>query len=291
MPIPFRLRDHALELDGVITAADARSLGVDRATIRRLVVSGELITVGRGVHRMSAHPLTGRTRVRMTTLRVGRRAVLSGAAAAWWWEADDRFPSQITVTMPVGDHRRDVPGTRVRHRRLDAEDQTMHRGLAVTSVPLSVLEAGVEWGSRSSTTRCSESSSRWMASLRRISAAASVKTPRRWVASSKLSDQVLGRRLSAKPSPSSKLTGSTVGWPGTRPSAMTFYYNVQATQASAAFLILPSDSAMPTFSSSSKESLPPKTLSTRNADTVDVLPPGASRRSVTVTPFSAGVIS
>ena len=146
-------------------------------------------------------------------------------------------------------------------------------------------------GSRSSTTRCSESSSRWMASLRRISAAASVKTPRRWVASSKLSDQVLGRRLSAKPSPSSKLTGSTVGWPGTRASAMTFYYNVQATQASAAFLILPSDSAMPTFSSSSKESLPPKTLSTRNADTVDVLPPGASRRSVTVTPFSAGVIS
>ena len=98
------------------------------------------------MHRMSAQSLTGRTRVRMTTLRVGQRAVLSGAAAAWWWEADDRFPSQITVTMPVGDHRRDVPGTRVRHRRLDAEDQTIHRGLAVTSVPLSVLEAGVESG-------------------------------------------------------------------------------------------------------------------------------------------------
>ena len=56
--------------DGVLTAADFRAFGLNRAAVHRMVAAGELIGVARGVHRLVAHPLTARTQMRATVLRV-----------------------------------------------------------------------------------------------------------------------------------------------------------------------------------------------------------------------------
>ncbi|MGW5524969.1 DUF559 domain-containing protein [Gordonia sp. NPDC003950] len=145
MSLPSALRVLALEHDGVLTARDFRKDGLDRAAVHRLVRTGDLIVVARGVHRVSTYPMTMRTRIRMTTHRAGVRAIVSGHAAAWWWDAIDTPPSTITVTVPLG-HRCAIPGATIRHRRLNSKDVTQHCGLAVTGLALSVLEAGVESG-------------------------------------------------------------------------------------------------------------------------------------------------
>ncbi|OPX07685.1 type IV toxin-antitoxin system AbiEi family antitoxin domain-containing protein [Gordonia sp. i37] len=146
MKLPPGLLSLAMRHDGVLTAADFRAFGLNRAAVHRMVAAGELIGVARGVHRLAAHPLTARTRLRTTVLRVGMQPVLSGVCAAWWWGLVDRHPPVITLTMPSGTRRKRVPGTRIRYRELDTDDVTVHSGLSITALPLAVLEAGVEQG-------------------------------------------------------------------------------------------------------------------------------------------------
>lgn len=143
MTLPAALRKLALEHDGVLVADDFRSRGINRAAVHRLVRTGDLIPVGRGVHRVSAHPLTMRTRVRMTAHRAGGQAVVCGHAAAWWWDATDKCPSQIAITVPPR-YQASVPGAIIRHRQLPADDVVINCGLRVTSLALSVLEAGMK---------------------------------------------------------------------------------------------------------------------------------------------------
>ncbi|UZF57542.1 DUF559 domain-containing protein [Gordonia polyisoprenivorans] len=146
MTLPPRLLSLALRHDGVLTAADFRAFGLNRAAVHRLVSAGDLIGVARGAHRLAAHPLTDRTRMRIAALRAHERAVLSGAAAAWWWGLVDRHPPIITVTVPTGGHRKKLSATRLRFRDLEPADLTVHSGLSITALPLTVLEAGVEQG-------------------------------------------------------------------------------------------------------------------------------------------------
>lgn len=145
MALSAALRTLALDHDGILVTADFRVRGLDRHAVHRLVRAGDLIPVGRGVHRVSTHPLTMRARVRLSAHRAGRAAIVSGHAAARWWGAIDTPPGQITLTMPPG-YRRDVAGARIRYRAIPAVDTAVVAGLAVTSRPLSVLEAGVENG-------------------------------------------------------------------------------------------------------------------------------------------------
>ncbi|WP_052316393.1 type IV toxin-antitoxin system AbiEi family antitoxin domain-containing protein [Gordonia polyisoprenivorans] len=83
MTLPPRLLSLAMRHDGVLTAADFRAFGLSRAAVHRMVAAGELIGVTRGVHRLAAHPLTARTRLRTTVLCVGMQPILSGVCAAW----------------------------------------------------------------------------------------------------------------------------------------------------------------------------------------------------------------
>ncbi len=84
--------------------------------------------------------------VRAALLWAGNGAVLSGVAAAWWEGMAERAPATVGVT--VGRHRRprSRPGVSLRRRTLAAEDLVVHRGLAATARPLTVLEAAVELG-------------------------------------------------------------------------------------------------------------------------------------------------
>jgi hypothetical protein len=70
--------------------------------------------------------------------------VLSGPAAAWWHGLLADAPPTLGVIAPA--RRPARPGVAVRARLLHAADRTEHRGLPVTALGLTVLEAAAELG-------------------------------------------------------------------------------------------------------------------------------------------------
>ncbi|WP_238421469.1 type IV toxin-antitoxin system AbiEi family antitoxin domain-containing protein [Gordonia sp. 'Campus'] len=144
--LPTKLRDLALDRDGVLTAADARLHGLDRSAVRRRVDAGEWVRVHPRIYRLADHPETDRTRIRIATLSVGQHAVLSGHAAAWWLGIVDECPATTMVTAPRGRHGAPVSGVRIINRALDDADVLTRRDLLVTGVALSALEGAVESG-------------------------------------------------------------------------------------------------------------------------------------------------
>src|SRR5918999_620685 len=67
-----------------------------------------------------------------------------GAATAWWHGLLADAPRVLGLTVPV--RRPTRPGVAVRCRLLDAADRTEHRGLPVTALGLTALEAAAELG-------------------------------------------------------------------------------------------------------------------------------------------------
>lgn len=135
--------------DGVITAAQALALGMSRSAIQRRRESGDWLTVVRGTFMAADHPWTPRARMRVAVLAVGGSATLAGSAAAWWHGLVNDFPSQISVITPAhGRHLRTPVGVQVRHRALDPADVVELDGLQVTAVPMTILDAAAESGSR-----------------------------------------------------------------------------------------------------------------------------------------------
>src|SRR5262249_3291902 len=71
----------------------------------------------------------------------GTGAVASGLTAAWWWGLRDWAPGAVEVTVPRTRSRRCQVGVLLRRRDLDPADLVVVRGLAVTALPLTVLDA------------------------------------------------------------------------------------------------------------------------------------------------------
>ncbi|MYR08389.1 DUF559 domain-containing protein [Gordonia sp. SID5947] len=138
------LADH----DGVFTAAQAYGCGVSDDQLRRRVVVGDWIRLARGVFRVADRPLDTRMRMRIAVLCAGPNAALAGAAAAWWHGLVNSAPTRPTVIARRGRHGSPVSGATVWHRTLDPLDVTSKNGLAVTAIPLTVLDASVDIGVR-----------------------------------------------------------------------------------------------------------------------------------------------
>jgi very-short-patch-repair endonuclease len=73
----------------------------------------------------------------------GERAAASGLAAAFWLELTRFAPDIVEVTVPRNSSGRKRVGSRVRRRDLAAADIVERRGLRVTALPLTVVEASV----------------------------------------------------------------------------------------------------------------------------------------------------
>ena len=168
----------------------------------------------------AGHRRDDEVRVRAALLWAGEGAALSGVAAAWWQGMAEHLPATVGVT--VGRHRRprSRPGVAVRRRDLDAEDVAVDRGLAVTSRPLTVLEAAVEQGDRGSLL-LDRALQRWVqfpavydAYCRNLGSHGSASAGRMLVAAADRSASVAERRLVAM------LRGSgAAGWLCAFPSA------------------------------------------------------------------------
>ncbi|MDH6196090.1 very-short-patch-repair endonuclease [Mycobacterium frederiksbergense] len=136
------LRDH----DGVITLAQAQQAGLSKQAVYRRVRSGHWLRCSPGVYFVDDRPFTESARVRAAVWSAGPNATASGLAAAWWHEVTKYPPETVEVTIPRTGHHPRRHGIRLRRRDLDPHDIVQRRGLRVTALPLTVVEAATRRG-------------------------------------------------------------------------------------------------------------------------------------------------
>ncbi|KWX69092.1 type IV toxin-antitoxin system AbiEi family antitoxin domain-containing protein [Mycobacterium sp. NAZ190054] len=140
------LSDYLRRHDGVITYDQARAAGLSRRAVQRRVQSGLWRRCGRGVYFVDDRPFSDAARIRAAVWGYGDRAVASGLTAAWWHGLCRFAPAVAEVTVPRDSHGRRHDGTRVRRRDLDPADVVELKGLQVTALPLTVVEASAQRG-------------------------------------------------------------------------------------------------------------------------------------------------
>jgi very-short-patch-repair endonuclease len=92
-------------------------------------------------------PFTDAARLRSTVWGYGEGAAASGMSAAWWHDLTRFAPDVVEVTAPRTNHGRVHPGSRLRRRDLDPADVVVRRGVRVTALALTVIEAAIRHGS------------------------------------------------------------------------------------------------------------------------------------------------
>lgn len=137
------LNEYLRRHDGVLTLKQALHAGLSRQAVNRRVQSGLWRQCARGVYFVDDRPFTDAARIRAAVWTYGEQAVASGLAAAWWL-ALTRFPPDVVeVTVPRSSSGRRRSGSKLRRRDLASADIVERRGLRVTAVPLTVIEAAV----------------------------------------------------------------------------------------------------------------------------------------------------
>lgn len=132
--------------DGVLTLRQALLAGLSQDAVDRRVRSGHWRRCARGVYFVDDRPFTDSARVRAAVWGYGARAAASGLAAAWWHGLTTFAPEIVEVTIPREQRRAHLPSTRLRRRDLGSWDVVERRGLQLTAVPLTVVEAAVRRG-------------------------------------------------------------------------------------------------------------------------------------------------
>jgi very-short-patch-repair endonuclease len=136
------LRDH----DGVITLAQAKQAGLSQDAVNRRIRSGRWRRCSRGVYFADDRPFTDAARTRAAVWSLGSNATASGLTAAWWLGVTKYAPETIEVTVPKVSNFRRRHAVRMRRRDLDPADIVERRGLRVTALPLTVVEAAARRG-------------------------------------------------------------------------------------------------------------------------------------------------
>lgn len=129
--------------DGVLTIAQALRVGLSHAAVARRVRSGHWRRTSPGVYFVDDRPFSDAARIRAAVWSYGEHASASGMAAAWWHNLTHFAPNAVEVTVPRNSHGRCHDGCRVRRRDLKPADIVEVRGLRVTELALTVVEAAV----------------------------------------------------------------------------------------------------------------------------------------------------
>ncbi len=126
--------------------AQARHVGLSDQAVRRRVRQGQWRRCAPCVYFVDDRPFTDAARIRAAVWGHGPRAVASGLAAAWWHGVTKYAPDVVEVTVPRDSHGRCHGGSLVRRRDLNGVDVVERRGLQVTAIELTVVEAAVRRG-------------------------------------------------------------------------------------------------------------------------------------------------
>ena len=111
--------------------------GVTERMIERRLENGALILEHPGVYRVGHAAPSAATSYVAAVLACGDDAKLSGLPGAWLWSLISGKPPPPEVSAPI---KRNVSGIRTRRRRLHPQECTLHRGIPITSVPLTLLD-------------------------------------------------------------------------------------------------------------------------------------------------------
>jgi predicted transcriptional regulator of viral defense system len=137
----------AEENDGLVTAAQARALGITESVLARLTQRGRLERVARGVYRIPYFPADPLSQYREAVwwARASHgpaQVALSHETALGVYGISDVNPARVHLTVPkYARLRRQKPKWIVIHRGdLTPSDVTTHEGLPVTTVAKSVLD-------------------------------------------------------------------------------------------------------------------------------------------------------
>jgi hypothetical protein len=129
---------------GVISREQALRGGLGAATVDRLVRTRRWRPIHPRVYLVPGFGAGDEAPAWAAVLWAGRGAVLSGTAAAWWHGLLGAAPGTMSVTGPV--RRPARAGVVVWPRQLGAAARAVLRGLPVTALGLTVLEAAAELG-------------------------------------------------------------------------------------------------------------------------------------------------
>ena len=141
-PAP-RARIHSVQVarlaerqSGVASRQQLLRCGLSGTVLSKWVAEGRLHRVHPGVYAVG-HPVLGiRARLVAALLYTGPGAVLSHQTAAWHWRLIDVEPRRIHVS--TANHTRSL--TEIRVHRPRSIDSATHDGLAVTTVPRTLLD-------------------------------------------------------------------------------------------------------------------------------------------------------
>jgi predicted transcriptional regulator of viral defense system len=133
--------------DGLVTAAQARALGIKDSVLARLAQRGRLERIARGVYRIPYFPADPLAQYREAILWARashgpEQVALSHETALGVYGISDVNPAQVHLTVPKHARlRRKQPKWIVIHRGdLPPGDVTTHEGLPVTTVAKSVMD-------------------------------------------------------------------------------------------------------------------------------------------------------
>jgi very-short-patch-repair endonuclease len=135
--------------DGVLTLDEAVRGGLTLRQVRHRVRTGQWTKLHPGVYLVGRREPDQRASTRVAVAWAGPGAVASGLTAAWWWQLRDWAPGAAEVTVPWTRSRRYPPDVVMRRRTLDPVDLVVVRGLPVTALPLTVLDAAAALGNDS----------------------------------------------------------------------------------------------------------------------------------------------
>jgi very-short-patch-repair endonuclease len=149
---------------GVVTRRQLLAAGVSRREIAHRLATGGLLQEHRGVYRVGHRAPSVEARYLAAVLACGEGALLSGPAAGHLWgliKGAAPAPEVITRTE------RRIPGV-ITHRARAPADATTHRGIPITTVPLTLIALAAQLDAETLARACHEAGVRYGTTPRQV---------------------------------------------------------------------------------------------------------------------------
>lgn len=125
--------------DRPFRVAEAVDAGVPRYELYRLRARGEIVSVGRGVFRRAAAPISSKADLAIACARIPHGVICLNSALAYW-DLSDELPAAVHVAVPRGAHRPRVEHPAVEIHVFAAATFSLERRQEITETgePLSI---------------------------------------------------------------------------------------------------------------------------------------------------------
>jgi very-short-patch-repair endonuclease len=131
---------------GVVSRAQLLEAGLSSDAVRHRMRNGRLHPMARGIYAVGRPELSRLGEMMVAVLALGPGAVVSHATGAELWGVR-RGVGPLEISVPTASGRR-RSGVAVHHRRGLTGAVTRHRGVPVTSLPLTLIDMALRWSPR-----------------------------------------------------------------------------------------------------------------------------------------------